>query len=130
MEQIQEKLKYKRTLVSETVLILAGGSLSTILDCGGMQPRALLFPDGWEDCNIFLNVGIIPNGQLYQVSTTGDGSVNNERASFAANKLQLLPLIYPDSDCFLYFQIQTDIRPIANQKITVLLQPLYQGIHG
>lgn len=126
MQQIQEKLRYKRTLVSESIDIAINSSTSTILDCGGMQPRALLFPTYWLACDITLHFSLTPTGQMYQMSKTS-GTV----LEIPTMPLQCLPLIFPDSDCAPYFQIRTSIpQEFSKQKIIVILQPLYQGIHG
>ena len=67
---------------------------------------------------------------MYQVSMVATQTGSNDRVRYNAYPMAFLPIIFPDSDCFLYFQIESSTRPQEDQKIIVLLQPLYQGIHG
>jgi hypothetical protein len=124
--QLPDKLTYKRTLSSDILSFAASGTTSTLLDCGGMQPRALLFPSNWTACAISLYGAIVNNSSaVYQISNI-DGST----LAIATTAGQWLPILPYLTDAVPYLQIVCSIAQSSADSIIVVLEPIYQGIHG
>lgn len=126
---LQEELMYKRTLVPKTMTILSGETTSNLMDCGGMQPRAILFPSTWTSCNVSFNMSIVSETMPFYESynlTNIDGS----SLSIATVASQCLPILPYLTDFAPYFQVVCSAAQSQDAQVTLLLEPIYQGVHG
>ncbi len=126
---IAQELTYKRTLVPKQLLFAEGDDTSALIDCGGMQPRALLFPSTWTPCNIGLYASIVtetvPGYELFNITNVDSSTIG--LATVASQWLPILPYL---TDSVPYLQIQCDAPQGAATMIILLLEPIYQGVHG
>jgi hypothetical protein len=124
-----DKLKFARTLSNGTVAIANGDSNSSFFDCGGMQLRGILLPANWTPCVITLNVAQYPETdtkfQSYTLCDTTGTIVSI--ASDASQWLALLPYL---TDAPPYIQISCDTPQADDVTVQLILEPIYQGIHG
>jgi hypothetical protein len=127
---INEKFKYKRTLVVQESKILIGGTNSELIDCGGMQPRNLLFPSNWTTSDLKIYFTNDKNGSIFYVLKNFDGSILSDFLIPAVPSLCSIPLIPYLFDSAPYFKIVSQTPQVQQVKIQVLFQPIFQGIHG
>lgn len=124
-QQIEEKLRYKRTFILSSFAIAASATLSELFDCGGCQARGLLFPENWTACNIQIYPSPIPEPSSYLIT-----NVDGTSFSIPTIANQWLPMLPYISDSLPYFQISCSVAQTDAVVVGVALQPIYQGIHG
>lgn len=125
-QQLAEKLTYKRTVITDSLTLGKGETTSSLLDCGGIQVRGFLFPSNWTSCNITLQGAIVDNATLtYTIS-----NIDGDSLSIATSAGQWLPLLPWVTDAVPYLQIGCSVQQESESNIIVVLEPLYQGIHG
>lgn len=129
MRLITPENQYKRTIYYSQLTVLNGNTDSDIISCGGMQAIALDFPSNWTACNISFYKSQFPftdlNFQLYNIKNI-DGSVLSIPTN-ALDSLPLVPYLFIGAG---YLQIVCDAPQAVDAIVNLVLQPIFQGVHG
>jgi len=125
--------RYKKTLESIPVEILAGQTTSNLVYLGGMQLRGVIFPTGWTTCDLSFNGSILDINytgfQTYAIQNF-DGINQSALTIPQVTSLTWVPLYAHWFDSVPYIQLSCSIPQTNTISATFVLQPLYQGIHN
>lgn len=124
-----DKNQFARTVSTIEVPINSGSQLSSFVDLGGMQLRGVLLPSVWTSCNLSFNVSPLPQVSPFFASyvLTDTTGVDIAIATDANEWLALLPYLF---DAVPYVQLSCDVAQVSNVVVILVLEPIYQGIHG
>lgn len=106
--------------------ITAGGTTSTVLNCGGTTPTGLFFPTNWTPCDITFMVGRTPAGMV----PVGNFDASALTLSIPANGLYLPMLPSMFNGINLLQIVCSGATQASTVQIDVALSPIFQGVHG
>jgi len=113
-----------------TVNFALNATVSTTLDCNGMQPRILILPATWTACTLTFQVARALNDPnhpdmlqfLYNPDNTGKFSI----VTVASAAYPLIPWYF---DAVRYIQLTSSTPQLSATSAIIAPMPLYQGNH-
>lgn len=127
---IEQKLKFQRTLLVQELKILAAQTQSSVLDTGGMQLRSIVFPSNWTQSDIIFDVKLNNQSSSFYRLKNFDGIVLSDYRITSVDALDCIPVLPFLFDAVPYFRIISILPQAQEVNIELILQPIYQGIHG
>jgi hypothetical protein len=124
-----DKLSFARTLSVIQATIASGFQLSQFIDVGGMQLRGILLPANWTSCNLSFNCSVVPstNTPFAEFALTDTTGTLISIPAASSTWIALLPYL---TDAVPYVQLSCDATQTSSVIVNLVLEPIYQGIHG
>lgn len=123
--QYQVAVVNENNLANTAVTIAASGTVSSVLNCGGTSPAAIIIPPGFTSANISFQVCKTPNGTFLPL-TNFDGSA----FAIAAVASEVIPLQPAMFNSILFLQVVSSVTQSSAVVLDFNLVPIYQGIHS
>lgn len=128
---IHSLLQYKDVTVISPCTIVAGASVSNIINSGGMRLQGLVLPSNFITADITFTVGYDSTTPSFAL-VTGDGvnavAAITLKGCVASKWVELNPAWF---SAVKYIIINTSAAQTTTDKIiNCIFNPLYQGIHG
>lgn len=129
---IEIKNTYKSTQTTLDAEILSGQTSTGYVDLGGMQLRGLLFPATWTDCDVTFETSLVPDTypSFESFNTKNFDGVDSILLSIPTVASDDVPLYAHWFDQKKYIKITCSVAQAVDTKVILVLQPLYQGVHG
>lgn len=125
------KKQYQVAVVNDsntsTTSVVFTGTTSTILDCGGTSPTAILLPANWLASTITFKVGKFPTNML-SLSVFDSGLASYSIPT--ANGAIFIPLNPAMFNSVLFVQLISSVAQTNSPTVDFMLSPLYQGLHN
>lgn len=120
---------YKQTVISKNVTIASGESFSEMVDCGSMQLVALATPPELLATQIKFYVSLKPVFSTAKPVTYIDNTefLIASSSSVTGNHYPVIPYYFIGTQ---YIWISVNTPPAEDTVLELLIQPLFQGIHG
>lgn len=130
MQQIPQEITYKRTVVYKTVTFNALATNSSVVDLGGMQLRRINFPPAWVTCDVHFNSLDKTTPEFPCQIFNFDGTNSNILTLPNTTESTSVPLFAHFFDSVSYLQLVGSLAQTVQCVVQLVLQPIYQGVHG
>lgn len=127
---IEPQLQYKNTLIIRPISIGSGETLSESLNCGAVYLVGISFPSGWTTCDVTFKVDQVMSDALTKDLCTFTSTTSGPLTIPGTEQNQQY---YLNANLFLacnFVQLSCSVAQAADAIVSLIFQPLTQGVHG
>lgn len=126
---IETQNSYKRTYSSVVATIQAGNTASNIVETGGMTILRVCTDSNWLASVMSFNVSE-DGSSVLRAQNNYDGSNKALLTIPSVNPLDSIPLYAHWFGSSYYVQVVSSVTQTTTTNVLLILEPLWQGIHG